>query len=298
MMDDQAPPGTDPIPATLLPNRTATIQFDGLIIGAYDQKRSLYQAAVHTDAENHHVELTVTQNNQQIFPKSPDDWDGRHETVKARAPFWLFVDWGNGLDEANFNATLNKIDDPNDPLSFGKIFNFEREYGRKLPLHPERFAEFNFPHGTSYSALNTEAQVERVDNPSGGVPPSFVRKINVSTLGAIDIDQAGEGEQKVELVLISMGEQKEFFRLPLVAGSTYEVKLFNIPDANHVHGHTAPPTPEQHFLQYYELFSLNRQEKPFLVAPAESATPTLFGNPGSPPCITGSGNTEGGLGGS
>ena len=38
---DNASP-QDPVPATLLPNRTATIFFDGLILGAYDQERSLY----------------------------------------------------------------------------------------------------------------------------------------------------------------------------------------------------------------------------------------------------------------
>src|SRR5688572_30162531 len=118
--DNNAPTGQDPIPATLLRNRRATIQFDGLIMGAYDEKRRLYQAGIHVEAEKHHVVLTVIrkEDGQQVFPKAASDWDGSHATIKALAPFWMFVDSGDGLQPEYFDASLYNLEDPRDPLSF------------------------------------------------------------------------------------------------------------------------------------------------------------------------------------
>jgi len=304
MPDNNAPPGQDPVPATLLPDRRATIQFDGLILGAYDEDKKTYQAGVHIQAEHHHVVLTVVrkEDNQPLFPVNPDDWDGSHERVQALAPFWMFVDSGNGLQPGEADATLYNLDDPKDPLSFGKVFNFEKLYDRALQIDLDRLAVFNFPNGTSYSALNTNAQLDELPARAGAaVPPP--NAINVSTLGAIDIDQVGGGEIQRDLVFVSSKRAEPFFRLPLVPEATYEIKVLNVPEA-HVHpapapaapGHTHPPPvpAEQHFLQYYELFALKPGEDKFVVSPAVG---TNFGSTDSPPCIGGAGSTKGGLSG-
>jgi len=302
MSDEQAPPGQDPIPATLLPDRRATIQFDGLIFGAYDEKKSIFQAGVHTQAEKHHVVLEVVrkEDNATLFPVNDGDWDGSHATVRALAPFWMYVDSGNGLDPTEFDATLHNLDGrKDDPLSFGKVFNFEERYNRALQLNLELLAVFNFPNGTSYSALNTDAQLgELSQRPGAAVKP--LNDINVSTLGAIDIEHVGGGETEKYLVFASSKREQPFFRLPLVEGTTYEIKLLNIPDVDHAHPAATPPThvhasPEQHFLQYYELFPLKPGEDKFVVQPAASMT--SFGSTDSPPCIGGAGSTKGGLSG-
>ena len=294
---DNASP-QDPVPATLLPNRTATIFFDGLILGAYDQERSLYQAAVHIEAEKHHLEITVTRNGQPFWPRTDADWDGSLETIRALAPFWLFVDSGKGVPD-DFNATLHNLEEPRDPRSFAQIFNFERQHGRPLALNTNRFAEFNFPHGTAYSALNTDAKLERLEQNQNPSQATVVNEhVNVSTLGAIDIDQVSSNGSNRELVLISQGRKEPFFRLPLEAGTTYEIKVLNVPDPDHAHsqpqaGEHPHPNPEEHFLQYYELFSLKEGEKKFLIRPAAS---TAFGGgPDSPPCIGGATSTRTGL---
>ena len=294
---DNASP-QDPVPATLRPNRTATILFDGLILGAYDKERSLYQAAVHVEAKKHHLEITVTRNGQPHWPKTAADWDGSHETIRALAPFWLFVDSGTGKP-GDFNATLHNPDDPTDPLSFGQIFNFERQYDRPLQLNTDKFAEFNFPHGTAYSALNTDAALERLEETQDPSASTVVKEhVNVSTLGAIDIDQVSSNGSNRELVLISQGRDEPFFRLPLEAGTTYEINVLNVPDPDHAHpqpqqGEHPHPNPEDHFLQYYELFSLMAGEKKFLIRPAVSTASAA--DPDSPPCIGGATSTTTGL---
>lgn len=300
MPDDQAPPGQDPIPATLLPNRRATIQFDGLIFGAYDEDELVYQAGVHVEAEKHHVVLTVVrkEDNQQLFPANPGDWDGSHATVKALEPFWMYVDSGNGLQSEEFDAKLHNLEGrKDDPLSFGKVFNFEERYNRELQIDLDRLAVFNFPNGTSYSALNTDAQLGELSQRPGAAV-MLLNDINVSTLGAIDIDQVGGGEVQRDLVFVSAKRDEPFFRLPLVEGTTYEIKVLNIPDTEHEHPGAAPAphvhaSPEQHFLQYYELFALKPGEDKFVVQPAVSTT--MFGSTDSPPCIGGAGSTKGGL---
>jgi hypothetical protein len=285
------PASQEPTPATLLEDRTATIQFDGLILGAYDQARRLYQAGVHVNAEDHHLVITVTQNKKPIWPKKPSDWDSSLSTVRTLAPFWLFVDSGNGLNPKSFNASLYKPKDMTDPLSFGKIFSFVRRHGRELKLNMDQFAEFNFPHGTAYSALNADAQLGQLEPGASASTATFLENINVSSLGAIDIPYVSDGQTKQELVLAGDGGKREFFRLPLEAGATYEIKMDNRP----IHDHGGrPPDPGKHFLQYYELFSkLNPGEKQFLV----QLRPSGFSAADSPPCVGSSGSTEGGLGG-
>ena len=294
--DTPQPASQEPTPATLLADRTATIQFDGLILGAYDQARRLYQAGVHVNAEDHHLVITVTQNGKPIWPKNPSDWDSSLNTVRTLAPFWLFVDSGNGLNPKSFNASLYKPKDVTDPLAFGKIFSFVRRHGRELKLNMDQFAEFNFPHGTAYSALNADAQLGQVVPGQAAATATFLENINVSSLGAIDIPYVSDGETKQELVLVGGGGKREFFRLPLEAGATYEIKMDNRPRHPHVRRPPDPGNqdPENHFLQYYELFEdLNEGEKQFLV---QLRTP-LFGADDSPPCVGSSGSTTGGLGG-
>ena len=289
--EDTPHPASSEPPATLLGNRTATIQFDGLILGAYDQARRLYQAGVHVNAEEHHLVITVTQNGKQIWPKNPSDWDSSLRTVRTRAPFWLFVDSGNGLNPKSFNASLYKPKDVTDPLAFGKIFSFVRRHGRELKLNMDQFAEFNFPHGTAYSALNADAQLGQVVPGQAAATATFLENINVSSLGAIDIVDVSDEQTKRELVFVGGGGKWEFFRLPLEAGATYEIKMDNRPIDPHG---THPPDPGKHFLQYYELFpKLNKGEKQFLV----QLRPSGIGAPDAPPCVGTSGSTEGGLGG-
>lgn len=285
------PTPEEPPPATLLENRTATIQFDGLILGAYNQARRLYQAGVHVNAEGHHLVISVKYNGEKIWPKNPSDWESSLSTVRTLAPFWLFVDSGNGASPKSFNAKLHNPEDLNDPLSFGKIFSFVRRHGREIPLKPDQFAVFNFPQGTAYSAFNADAQLGQVEPNAAASTATFVENINVSSLGAIDIDAVSDGQTKRELVLAGDGGKREFFRLPLEAGATYEIKMDNRPI--HLHG-TRPVDPGKHFLQYYELFSaLNPGEKRFLV----QLRPPAFAAADSPPCVGTSGSTEGGLGG-
>lgn len=284
------PTPQDPEPATLLPNRTATIQFDGLIMSAYDRVRRLYQAGVHVKAEHHKLDITVKRNGVDVTAEVLPDWDGELAAVKKFAPFWVYVDYGNGMPKT-YNANLHKPKDPNDPLSFEKVFSFVRKHGRELKMNPGHFAVFNFPHGTAYSALNETAQLSEIEQ---GKRPTPLGDIDVSSLGAIDIADVSDGETKRELVFADESGKHVFFRLPLNADTVYEIKMENQP----LHHHNGDIDPEEHFLQYYELFSLKPGEKRFLVhlrrpRPAHDG----FESTDSPPCVGTSGGETGGLAG-
>lgn len=281
-------PASPPTLATLLPNRTATIRFDGLILGAYNQAKKLYQAGVHLDAEHHHLVITVKKNGGPFWPKEPSDWDSSHDKVEMLAPFWLFVDSGNGLDPKANDASLYKPGDLTDPLSFGNIFSFVRQHGRELQVNLNALAEFNFPQGIAYSAANIANATLKQRKPNDPSTTTVVKeRFNVSRLGAIDIADVSDEKTKRELVLIGEGGKREFFRLPLVAGSTYEIIMENRPI------HPGTGSAAEHFLQYYELFSLNAGEKEFFVE-----LPRGEGEAeDSPPCVGTSGSGKGGLGG-
>lgn len=291
-----------PKPQLLFDKPTVTIRFDGLIYTAYNKKKQLYQAAVHTEAEEHQLTVVVQLAGQEK-PLFPDDanglkWDPSHAAIKKGGPFWLYVDSGNGKPQKDFSAKLYLPPDPKkDARSFDHILNFEHLYERKITLNPARFAEFNFPHGTCYSSLNTDAKVSKLDqknNPLGGDE----KDIMVSTLGAIDIDSVSAGEEKKHIVLEN--KDGKFFSFPLENGKHYVIEIINgpIPKAPPVGEHEHEEEDEQHdhekhFLQFYELIPLNAGDPKFLVKPAVVPHPPTA--PGSPPCIQGTGGREDGL---
>jgi hypothetical protein len=293
---------TEKSPPALLENPTVTIYFDGLIYMAYNEDRELYQSAVLTQAEGHHLEVEVRLRgeNDLMFPFKESDWDPDHATVKARAPFWLYVDSGQGIPK-KFSAALN-LKDLTDPQSFKHIFNFEERYNRPIVPKPETFAEFNFPHGISYSAKNTDAALLKLRTNQEVEDAKDEGKINVSTLAAIDIDAVSAGDDKKSIVLANDGGKNEFFRFDLEPDKHYEIKFLNVP----IEGVHASHSAQDHFRQFYELFDLKEGEEQFLVAPPEAmaaaaaagetvaaAPPT----PTSPPCVSTTGDTKGGLGG-
>ncbi len=275
---------------TLLRNAAVTIHMDGLIYTAYNANSRLYQAGVHTDAAGHHLVVEVTDNGRPVFPTSELPWDGSHPVVKANAPFWLYVDSGNGLPVQDSNAELYKPNDLTDPQSFGHILNFESLYQRALPLDFNRIAEFNFPHGTCYSAQNMDLDLKEFDQGMPFTTASVVETMPLSTLGAIDIASTGN---KVKRSIVLANRDREFFRFPLKGGANYEIQIMNVPmDSHPIHN------PEEHFLQFYELFSLNPGEKMFLVDPEDMDMP-MDGpapTPNSPPCVQSAGNLTSGLG--
>lgn len=297
-MDESRKETADPagFPKPLLGHPTVTVYFDGLIFASYNRERRLYQAGVHTRAEHHQVvvEVTTDGGSKKVWPRTPADWDPSHDAVKAIAPLWLYVDSGKGLEPKEFSAALHEPDNLKDSHSFGHIFEFERGlYNRPLELHPDLFAEFNFPHGLFYSAENTDALLTAFDQ---GKPPSSAtlqKNIHVSTLGAGDIESAGDGKY---IVLAKNNGADVLFRLPLDGSVHYEIKVMNIPIPGH-----GSHNPAEHFLQFYELFPLRPGEKVFLVQPAEATehTPTdpagPLPTPDSPPCVQTKGSLSEGL---
>ena len=285
-------------PPPLLKNPTVTIYFDGLIFSAFNEKKRLYQAAVLTQAEGHHlvVEVRLRGDDKLLFPTDELPWDSSHSVVKALAPFWLFVDSGKGLKgmtARDFSSQLH-LPATADEQSFDRIFNFEKFHKRPFIPTPGSFAEFNFPQGTCYSAQNTDADLRTVAK--GADITSAVDKgpIHVSTLCAIDIDAMSNGASKKHIVLAN--QEQEFFRFPLDPGKHYEIKILNVPieigeeeeDHEHKHAHG----PQNHFLQFYELFDFKDGEDQFFIdlgpiPPSEQ----------SPPCVSTTGIPKSGFGG-
>lgn len=287
-------------PPTLLKNPTATIYFDGLIFSAFDDKKSLYQSAILTDAEGHHLvaEVRLRGDDKLIFPTDELPWDSSHPVVKSLAPFWLYVDSGQGVNE-KFSASLH-LPDPaaNDEQSFDRIFNFEKFHQHPFVPRPGTFAEFNFPQGTSYSAVNENARLKTVAPNTPSTAAVDHGSIHVSTLGAIDIDAVSDDASKKYIVLANQDGQ-QFFKFPLEADKHYEIKLFNVPieepeddeeaGDHHHSGHSNDP--EHHFLLFYDLFDLKRGEDRFLVSLPQPPSEQ------SPPCVTTTGRPNSGFGG-
>jgi len=259
----------------LFPNAAATIFLDGLIYTAYNEKDRLYQAGIHTDAEGHHLIVEVRAEGELLFPSAALPWDSSLKDIQNAAPFWLYVDSGNGRPVASFSAELHKPNDLKDAQSYGHILAFERLYNRSLRLDATRLAKFNFPAGTCYSAKNSGAELMRFDQGSNASAAQSVGAITVSTLSAIDIVT---GRNNRERWIVLENDKKEFFRFPLHPGRHYEITLMNVP-MDHYQTHE----PESHFLQFYELFELNRNEKVYLVKTDEAE---MHQHPDSPPCIT------------
>lgn len=292
----------EPSPLPLTDKARATIYLDGLIYLAYNQNRKVLESAVLTGAEHHHVVVKVKlrDSDELLFPTDKKPWNKEHSVIHDAAPFWLYVDSGNKIQENEFSADLHKGD-----RSFDDIFDFENRHRRRLPLTSGNFAKFNFPHGTSYSAKTEKAKLKFIPANKTVAEAEDKGTINVSNLVGIDITAATNGAGKKWIVLANQDGTNEFFRFELEPDKQYEIKIENRP-APGVH-----LGPEGHFLQFYELFGLNPAREPqFLVEdpahPHGGTNPTPASDedvlvnpptPDNPPCAPGKGSGPGGLGG-
>ena len=296
----------------LLENPTVTIYFDGLIYSAFNEAKHLYQTAVLTKAEKHHLNVEVRLKGEEklLFPNVNQPWNPDHEVVKGLSPFWVYVDSGNGVNPEEFSSSLH-MPEKEDEQSFAHVFNFNEAHGRPLVPLTETFAEFNFPQGTGYSAVNKEADLKFL---APNQPAKDRGKVKVSTLIGLDIDAVSSEENRKDIVLATQAGQ-EFFRFELEPGKHYEIQLLNQPIPQH-HGPETPehPHPEphpghgehggnggpvhvnhaEHFLQFYELFGLTERHERFIV----DLGPLPPDLPNSPPCVGTGGDKVGGLGGS
>ena len=282
-------------PKPLLEDATATIYLDGLIYAGYNKDAKLFEGGILTAAEEHHVVVDVTLKDKN--GKKIPVWhlEASHEIVKAQAPFWVYVDSGEGLQKREFSAELYR----EGPQSIVNILSFEKLHERELPPKPETFAVVNFPHGITYSAETKEVKLKSLAQGAMPAQAQFVRNMPVATLTAVDINAFSNGTGSKFVVLASKDGNHELLRLELQQGQHYEIQILNQPVNPHA-GHD----PREHFLQFYELFVLNPDEKMFLVEPPIASVAVPQGTPGSapspphtPPCVTTFGNTEGGLGG-
>ena len=301
------PQDPDVSPPPLLDGATATIYLDGLIYAAYNQDRKVLESAILTQAEKHHLVIEVRERGKEplLFPTPEKPWNSDHEAVKAAAPFWLYVDSGNGLN-TEFSAELYK---DNTDRSFDSIFDFEFHHGRPLPLKPETFAVFNFPHGKAYSADTKQAELMVIPPRSRVANAQDKGPIPVSNLAGIDITAVTNGAGKKSIVLASQNGQNEYFRFELEQGKQYEIKIQNRPVPNSA---ATSSDHEAHFLQFYELFDvdLQRTQRFLVVSPEEHADESdessgesegeLGGEAATadnPPCAPGRSGGTGGLGG-
>lgn len=291
-------------PAPFLDDPRATIYLDGLIYAAFNKDRKVLESAILTQAKGHQldVEVRLRGSEQLLFPTPEHPWNPDHGAINAAGPFWLYVDSGNGIKAEEFSAEVHggKTD-----RSFDSVFNFEGHHGKPLPLNPENFAVFNFPHGTSYSARTNEAELKIIP-PNKPVANAVSKgKIPVSNLAGIDIDAVSNGAGKKSIVLANQDGRNEFFRFELEPGKQYEIKILNQPAPN-----SAPAGPEGHFLQFYELFDVDLEtlQRFLVVNPEHAHNPEsqpeggeLGGlgapSPDNPPCAPGRSGGTGGLSG-
>jgi hypothetical protein len=141
--------------------------------------------------------------------------------------------------------------------------------------------------------MNTKAKLEKVDargNPIVGKDEEIV----VSRKGAIDIDLVSDEKVKREIVLADKNNNR-VFQFPLENGKHYVIDIYNQPkdpggNGNHAGEHNGQGN---HFLRYYDLFELKRNEQKVMVSPEEVFDPAADVN--SPPCISGSGDRVTGL---
>ena len=283
---------------TLLPEPSVTLYFDGLIILVHDAGANLAQAGIHTKAEHHALSIEVTQPGvaQPVWPVNETDWDGSHANVKAIAPLWLYVDSGNGRRPDEFSASLHNPHDLNDVQSFGYVIDFEgpKFYDRTLDYRLDAMAVLNIGHGVFYSAKNEPSKLKKFDQNQTFDQALTVEQLNVAAIVAADIDSKSEEGVERYLVFEQTNPQKELFRLKLEQGTQYEINIKNIPEESaealdHIH------SPEGHFLKYYELFPLRREEKKILVEPDVKPPTHPVLTSLSPPCNTGQGGTSSGF---
>ena len=298
---DDPPQAANQPPKPLLDDATATIYLDGLIYTGYNQNEQLFEGAVLTDAEGHHLVIEVALRHANGHKMPVWRLEASHEIVKTQAPFWLYVDSGGGLQKREFNAQLHR----DGTQSIANVLSFEQLHERALPPKPETYALFNFPHGTTYSA-DFARNVKLKSLAQGEIPAQAqpVRDIPVlSTLAGIDINTVSNGAGKKYIVLANKDGGNELLRLELEEGKRYEIQILNQPIE-----HDPSHDPREHFLQFYELFVLRPNERMFLVDPPIASPavnppqPNSDENgeippspPHSPPCVITIGDTEGGL---
>jgi hypothetical protein len=217
-----------------------------------------------------------------VWPRSASDWDGSHRHVKSIEPLWLFVDHGgNELPPpAEFSSNLAAA--TTGDKSFDHVLDFERDiYRHRLEgFRLDRVARLNMTHGLIYSADNEVSEVVEEGQTPGSAASH--RDRDSSTLGACDIDIRGTLGVKRNIVLWQTNPLRRLFTFPLDATANYEIHVYNVP----IHAH-AGILPEDHFLQYYELFTRRPGEKRFFVRPkphSEKAARARLVTPNSPPC--------------
>jgi hypothetical protein len=278
---------------TLLPEPSVTLYLDGLIILVHNAGANLIQAGIHTQAEHHALAIEVTKTGEAnpVWPRNEADWDGTHETVKAIAPLWLYVDSGGGRRPNEFSAALHNPHDLSDVQSFGYVLDFEgpKLYGRTLDYRLDALAVLNIGHGSFYSAENMISKLKKFEQDQRFDQAYTVDHLKVSAVVAADIDSVSDKKVERSIVFEQTNPEKELFRFKLERGTHYEIKIMNMPDDS-VQAHTHIHSPESHFLQYYELFPLRAGEKKFLVE-LDGQKPTTRPDLTqlSPPCNTGTG---------
>lgn len=271
---------------TLLPNPSVTIYMDGLIMVSHGESgnvANLTQAAIHTEAEHHALLINVfDKDGTLVWPRSSSDWDGSHRHVKSIEPLWLFVDHGGNEPPppAEFSSSLAAA--TTGEKSFDHVLDFERNiYHHRLEgFRLDRVVRLNMPHGLFYSADHDVSQVVEEGQTPGSAASH--RDRDSSTLGACDIDIRGTLGVARNIVLWQTNPLRQLFSFPLDATANYEIHVYNVP----IHAH-ARTTPEEHFLQYYELFTRRPGEKRFFVRPkphSEKAARARLVTPNSPPC--------------
>ncbi|MBV9925256.1 MAG: hypothetical protein JOZ96_09600 [Acidobacteria bacterium] len=257
-------------------------------------------------------------------------WNGSHENVKAISPLWLYVDSGNGRRPEEFSAALHQPGDKQFSQSFGNVLDFEGAglYNRKLDFKPTTFAVLNIANGLFYSSANTKVALKKFgqNEDSDSAVPAVPGSIVISSLAAADItalSEPGQGEGQPEvvrhLVLEQENPKQELFRRKLEAGKHYVLRFVNGPkpepkpqDGGEDDGHEGHVGHEghdehaghggdegnahhvnaaEHFLQFYEMFSLLPDEKKFLVV----LPPTGDDTTDAPPCNVGQAGSGGGL---
>jgi hypothetical protein len=266
--------------ATTLPtDPTVTIYLDGLMLLLHGDGERLCQALVHTGADHHELKIEVWKSGNPStleWPNDTEKWNGSHECIQRAAPFWLYVDSGQGRPPrpGPFSASLYKPNDLSDALSFGHILDFESKlYPRPMTFQPDAsdsMAQFNFTHGTFYSAAL--ARLKRMGFHKDDEQPDdavYVDRFPVSILGAADIaDKSEMGTDRFIVLEQTKPDQQcnpkqELFRFKLQAGTHYIIKVRNVP----IHPMTG--SPARHFLLYYKLLSLLPGEQKFFLKPED-----------------------------
>jgi hypothetical protein len=280
------------LPRTLQQHPSVTVYFDGLIFLVHDEQKRLCQAAIHTRAAHHSLQIEVRRTNDDkvLFPpESGGGFNGSHRHVKAVEPLQLFVDSGSGWNPDEFSATLYKPEDSSDDQSFERVLDFEGVlYERQLKFHRNAFAVLEIAQGEFYSALTQDFLLESF--PQGH--PNDVAKeetVHCCSLVGADIESGGAGRS---IVLRQSHPEQEIFRIELEEGAHYQIKVFNVPDKDAHAGHGNHASIAEHFLQYYGLFDLEPGERVFFVEEIEKKS-APFGGPDSPPCNTGTGSVTG-----